>query len=101
MGGGQEKKNMKINLFHTLVFAEVTSVCTKPHNSNGSKNDWIKPNLCEYKYYYGHARILGRREKVEALFQLTKHISKPIHIGPMNWHAPPPPLWIRWCPWAT
>ena len=70
------------------MFAEVTSVCTEPHN--GSKNDWIKPNQTEYKYYYGHARILGRREKVEALFQLTKHISKPIHIGPMNWHAPPP-----------
>ena len=51
------------------------------------------PDYIEYKYYYGHARVLRHskdRQQQRVLFQLPRHIRRPIQIGPMTWHVPVP-----------
>ena len=76
------------NLLSSLVFAEIVSVTLHSHK----RGDSWKTDKGEYKYYYGHARILGGKvicgkKNQTILFQLTKHIKKSIQIGPMKWNV--------------
>ena len=87
----------KAAAFHGLTFAEVVSVQTHPKTTTDgglhNTTKWMKPpTFVEFKYYYGHARVLCRsnRRQPQVLFQLPRHIRHPIQIGPMTWHVPPP-----------
>lgn len=79
--------------FGSLVFGQVSNVVLSSKASAGNQsdsNEWLDDNGF-YSYYYGHAVIRGKdRRRERVFFQLNKHISKPILVGPVEWCQDPP-----------